>query len=153
MLGEEYMEKEPTKTNVDRMWKFARTFAEKSGTSFHPTPEVTEVVVKGLALHQDELGKPLCPCNFYPDKVEEAKNRRWICACDEMQTYKYCHACYLSATMASPSQSTFPKTMRGDRSTGSSKTLHPTRVGRYGIKPDRQQQRKPRLRPSQSDEC
>jgi ferredoxin-thioredoxin reductase catalytic chain len=85
------MEKEPTKANVDRMWKFARTFAEKSGTAFHPSPGVTEVVVKGLALHQDELGKPLCPCNFYPDKAEEAKQRRWICACDEMQTYKYCH--------------------------------------------------------------
>jgi len=37
------------------------------------------------------VGKPLCPCNFYPDKQAEAKLRRWICACDEMQTYKYCH--------------------------------------------------------------
>ena len=91
MLGEDRMEKEPTKANVDRMWKFVRTFADKSGTTFHPNPEVTAVVVKGLALHQDELGKPLCPCNFYPDKVEEAKKRRWICACDEMQAYKYCH--------------------------------------------------------------
>src|SRR5262245_17492251 len=88
MLGEDHMEKEPTKANVDRMWKFARTFADKSGTSFHPNAEVTEVVVKGLALHQDELGKPLCPCNFYPDKAEEVKKRRWICACDEMQAYK-----------------------------------------------------------------
>jgi ferredoxin-thioredoxin reductase catalytic chain len=89
--GEGSMEKEPTKANIDRMWKFVRTFAEKSGTAFHPNSGVTEVVVKGLALHQDELGKPLCPCNFYPDKVEEAKKRRWICACDEMQVYKYCH--------------------------------------------------------------
>jgi ferredoxin-thioredoxin reductase catalytic chain len=91
MLGEDCMDKEPTQANVDRMWKFARTFADKSGTSFHPNQGVTEVVVKGLALHQDELGKPLCPCNFYPDKAAEVKNRRWICACDEMQTYKYCH--------------------------------------------------------------
>jgi ferredoxin-thioredoxin reductase catalytic chain len=91
MLGEDHMDKEPTKANVDRMWKFARTFADKSGTSFHPNPEVTEVVIKGLALHQDEFGKPLCPCNFYPDKAEEVKKRRWICACDEMQAYKYCH--------------------------------------------------------------
>jgi ferredoxin-thioredoxin reductase catalytic chain len=85
------MEKEPTKANVDRMWKFVRTFADKSGTTFHPNLEVTEVVVKGLALHQDEFGKPLCPCNFYPDKAAEVKKRRWICACDEMQIYKYCH--------------------------------------------------------------
>ncbi len=39
----------------------------------------------------DELGKPLCPCNFYPDKQAESRNRRWLCACDEMQKYKYCH--------------------------------------------------------------
>jgi ferredoxin-thioredoxin reductase catalytic chain len=39
----------------------------------------------------DELGKPLCPCNFYQDKKAEAKLRRWMCACDEMQIYKYCH--------------------------------------------------------------
>ena len=51
----------------------------------------TEAVVNGLAMHIDELGKPLCPCNFYQDKQAEAKLRRWICACDEMQVYKYCH--------------------------------------------------------------
>jgi ferredoxin-thioredoxin reductase catalytic chain len=73
------------------MWKFAWKFAQKSGTTFHPTAEVTEAVIKGLALHQDALGKPLCPCNFYPDKAQEATQRRWICACDEMQMYKYCH--------------------------------------------------------------
>ena len=58
MLGEDRMEKKPTKANMDRMWKFARTFAEKSGTAFHPNREVTEVVVKGLALHQDEADHP-----------------------------------------------------------------------------------------------
>jgi ferredoxin-thioredoxin reductase catalytic chain len=52
---------------------------------------VTESVVNGLAAHVDELGKPLCPCNFYKDKEAEAKLRRWICACEEMQIYKYCH--------------------------------------------------------------
>jgi ferredoxin-thioredoxin reductase catalytic chain len=57
----------------------------------HPTPAVTEAVVNGLAMHMDELGKPLCPCNFYKDKQAEAKLRRWMCACDEMQIYKYCH--------------------------------------------------------------
>ena len=36
-------------------------------------------------------GKPLCPCNFYNDKAAETKLRRWMCACDEMQIYKYCH--------------------------------------------------------------
>ena len=27
----------------------------------------------------------------YPDKNEEIKHRTWICACDDMQIYKYCH--------------------------------------------------------------
>ena len=82
---------EPSKESLEKMWKYVKGFAEKSGTRMHPNPAVTEAVVKGLALHVDELGKPLCPCNFYKDKVAEAKLRRWICACDEMQIYKYCH--------------------------------------------------------------
>ena len=48
-------------------------------------------VVEGLARHIELVGRPLCPCNFYPDPHAEAKQRRWICACDEMQKYKYCH--------------------------------------------------------------
>ena len=82
---------EPKQASLDKMWKYVHGFAEKSGTTMHPNRAVTEAVVKGLAMHVDELGKPLCPCNFYKDKAAEAKLRRWICACDEMQIYKYCH--------------------------------------------------------------
>ena len=82
---------EPSKANVDKMWAYARKYAEKSGTLLHPDVSVTETVVMGLAKHIEEVGRPLCPCNFYPDPKEEAKLRRWICACDEMQKYKYCH--------------------------------------------------------------
>lgn len=82
---------QPSKERLEKMWKFVRGYAEKSGTVFHPNQAVTEAVVNGLAAHADELGKPLCPCNFYSDKQAEAKLRRWICACDEMQIYKYCH--------------------------------------------------------------
>jgi ferredoxin-thioredoxin reductase catalytic chain len=82
---------EPKQESLEKMRKFAKGFAEKSGTAMHPMPAVTEAVVKGLAMHIDELGKPLCPCNFYKDKAAEAKLRRWMCACDEMQIYKYCH--------------------------------------------------------------
>ena len=82
---------QPKDASLDKMWKFVKGFAEKSGTTFHPNRDVTDAVVKGLAAHVDELGKPLCPCNFYQDKEAEAKLRRWICACDEMQIYKYCH--------------------------------------------------------------
>jgi len=73
---------DPSKASLDKMWKFTKGFAKKSGTSLHPMPAVTESVVNGLAAHMDELGKPLCPCNFYQDKQAEAKLRRWMCACD-----------------------------------------------------------------------
>jgi len=82
---------EPSKKSLEKMRKFVKGFAEKSGTTMHPNPTVTEAVVNGLAAHVDEFGRPLCPCNFYQDKKAEAKLRRWICACDEMQIYKYCH--------------------------------------------------------------
>jgi ferredoxin-thioredoxin reductase catalytic chain len=59
--------------------------------------DVAEGVVLGLAANLDELGRPLCPCRFYPDKREEVKHRTWICACDDMQIYKYCH-CLLFVT-------------------------------------------------------
>ena len=77
--------------NLDKMSKFVRTFANKSGTYLHPQEEITEFLVIGLAKHIDEVGRPLCPCNFYEDKVEEAKSSEWICPCEEMQRWKYCH--------------------------------------------------------------
>lgn len=82
---------EPSKKNLDRIRKFIDSYCKKSGTTTHPDPEVTEAVALGLAQHMDELGRPLCPCRFYPDKREEVKHRTWICACDDMQIYKYCH--------------------------------------------------------------
>lgn len=77
--------------NIDKMRRYVEKFAEKSGTFLHPHPEITEFLVIGLAKHVDELGRPLCPCNFYEDKAAEAKMSRWICACEEMQKFKYCH--------------------------------------------------------------
>ena len=85
------MPEDPSEKTMARMRKFVANYCTKSGTSTHPDPEVTEVVVKGLAHNSETLGKPLCPCRFYPDKQEEVKHRTWICACDDMQIYKYCH--------------------------------------------------------------
>ena len=76
---------------LDKMWRFVKKFAEKSGSYLHPQREITEFLVIGLAKNIDEVGRPLCPCNFYGDKAEEAKSSEWICACEEMQKYKYCH--------------------------------------------------------------
>jgi ferredoxin-thioredoxin reductase catalytic chain len=85
------MSEHPKQETLERMRKFVAKFCEKSGTTTHPDPEVTEAVVQGLANNVETVGKPLCPCRFYPDKKEEVKHRTWICACDDMQIYKYCH--------------------------------------------------------------
>jgi ferredoxin-thioredoxin reductase catalytic chain len=77
--------------NVEKMWAFVERFAEKSGSYLHPQREITEYLVIGLARHIDEVGRPLCPCNFYEDIVAEAKLSRWSCPCEEMQRFKYCH--------------------------------------------------------------
>lgn len=82
---------QPSEKNLIKMWNYAEKYVEKSGTYFHPDHHVTEGVILGLAHHLDTLGRPLCPCNFYPDKKEEIKNRRWFCACNEMKKWKYCH--------------------------------------------------------------
>jgi ferredoxin-thioredoxin reductase catalytic chain len=83
----------PDEKNIQKMWNYSKKFTEKTGTHFHPTKEVTEGVVLGLAQNIEEVGRPLCPCNFYPDKKKELDDhgRRWVCACDEMQIFKYCH--------------------------------------------------------------
>jgi ferredoxin-thioredoxin reductase catalytic chain len=77
--------------NLKKMWNFVERFAAKSGSYLHPQREITEFLVIGLAKHIEEVGRPLCPCNFYEDKAAEAKSSTWICACEEMQKYKYCH--------------------------------------------------------------
>lgn len=70
---------------------YAETYRQATGTKFSSMHQVTDAVLLGLAHNLSELGKPLCPCNFYPDKKEEVKSRRWLCPCDEMQIHKYCH--------------------------------------------------------------
>src|ERR1700739_1926485 len=66
---------EPSKANIDKMWAYARKYAEKSGTALHPDVSVTEAVVQGLAKHIEEVGRPLCPCNFYPAPRAPADHR------------------------------------------------------------------------------
>ena len=91
-------EKKPTEKSMQRMERYCEKYWEKTGTSPHPNSEVKNSVVKGLAAHVVELGRPLCPCNFYPNKQEELeRSREWVCACDEMKIYKYCH-CLLFVT-------------------------------------------------------
>lgn len=85
------MDDQPSIEDIERMRRFAEHYARKTGTAFHLDPEVTAAVIRGLARHRNELGRPLCPCRFYPDKQAEIRRRTWICACDDMKRYKYCH--------------------------------------------------------------
>ncbi len=81
----------PKQESIDRVNKLVETFCNKSGTTTHPMKEVTDSVILGLAENIDEVGRPLCPCRFYEDKKEEVTHRTWVCPCDDMQIYKYCH--------------------------------------------------------------
>ena len=85
------MKKEPNEKSMARMKNFVEKYCAKSGTSTHPDDSVRAAVILGLAQNIDEIGRPLCPCRFYPDKEEEKSHRTWMCACDDMQVYKYCH--------------------------------------------------------------
>ncbi len=85
------MDDEPNAEGVARMRRFADHYASRTGTALHPDPEVTELVLLGLARNRAELGRPLCPCRFYSDRREEARHRTWLCACDDMKRFKYCH--------------------------------------------------------------
>jgi ferredoxin-thioredoxin reductase catalytic chain len=92
------MPNQPSEKSLQRMRTYVQKYLEKTGTSPHPEPEVTEAVILGLAANIDDVGRPLCPCNFYPDKKAELeRSREWVCACDEMKQWKYCH-CLLFVT-------------------------------------------------------
>ncbi len=76
----------PSDKSLNRIRIFVEKYLAKTGTSRHPNLEVTDAVVNGLAANIDELGRPLCPCKFFPDKQAEVeRSREWICACDDMK--------------------------------------------------------------------
>ncbi len=104
----------PTDVSIQKMERYVEKYREKTGTSAHPDPEVTRSVVLGLARHVDELGRPLCPCNFYPDKKAELEaSRRWVCACDEMKKYKYCHCLLFTTPEGNPITEYLPEDHEG----------------------------------------
>jgi ferredoxin-thioredoxin reductase catalytic chain len=67
----------------------------------------------------------LCPCNFYPDKAAETKLRRWVCACDEMQMYKYCHCLLFVNEDGVPITEYLPEDHEGRQVYGLVKDPHP----------------------------
>jgi ferredoxin-thioredoxin reductase catalytic chain len=109
---------EPEPDSVRRIERFVKIFAEKSGTTTHPDPVVTNAVVQGLARNLDVLGRPLCPCRFYPDPTDEIRHRTWICACDDMQIYKYCHCLLFVNASGQPITEYLPEDHVGRRAYG-----------------------------------
>ena len=69
----------PSASTVQRIRRHVENYWRKSGTSPHPDPAITEVVITGLASNMEEVGRPLCPCNSYPDEEVEIRElgRRW----------------------------------------------------------------------------
>jgi ferredoxin-thioredoxin reductase catalytic chain len=125
---------EPTPESKKRISLYVQKYWAKSGTSGHPEPEVTDAVINGLALHLDQLGRPLCPCNFYPDKEAEIReSRRWICACDEMKRYKYCHCLLFVTPEGLPITEYLPADHEGRQAYGLVKDPTPDK-GREGVK-------------------
>ena len=103
---------------LTRIRKFVEKYCEKSGTTTHPNQEVSEAVVMGLAENLETFGKPLCPCRFYPNKEAEAKHRTWICACDDMKIYKYCHCLLFVDNEGRPITQYLPMDHEGRKSHG-----------------------------------
>ena len=119
------MPDQPNEKSVARMRNFVEKYCEKSGTNTHPVDGIAEEVILGLARHVDEIGRPLCPCRFYPDKVDEVKHRTWICACDDMQIYKYCHCLLFVNKDGMPITEYLPEDHEGLQIYGVTKDDHP----------------------------
>jgi len=106
---------DPAAATVDKMTRYVEKYWEKTGTNAHPEAEVAKAVIMGLAANVEEVGRPLCPCNFYPDKKAELEEhgRRWICACDEMKKWKYCHCLLFVTPEGSPITEYLPEDHEG----------------------------------------
>ena len=99
-----------SRTKADRL---VASYTKKSGTFLHPTEGVADAVTLGLAANMDELGRPLCPCRFYPDKQAEIQHRTWICPCEDMKIYKYCHCLLFVREDGSPITEYLPEAHEG----------------------------------------
>ena len=110
---------QPSEKSTKRMRIYVEKYMQKTGTSGHPDNEVTEAVILGLANNIDEVGRPLCPCNFYPDKKAEVeRSREWMCACDEMKKWKYCHCLLFVNPEGLPITEYLPEDHEGRQSYG-----------------------------------
>ena len=119
------MPEQPSDKAMQRMRRLVENFTNKSGTYTSPVEGVTESVILGLAQNVDEVGRPLCPCRFYPDKKEEVTHRTWICPCDDMQIYKYCHCLLFVDQEGMPITEHLPEDHEGKEMYGVIEDPHP----------------------------
>ena len=119
------MPEQPSEKAMQRMRRLVENFTQKSGTYTSPVEGVTESVILGLAQNVDEVGRPLCPCRFYPDKTEEVKHRTGICPCDDMQIYKYCHCLLFVDKEGMPITEHLPEDHEGKEMYGLIEDPHP----------------------------
>ncbi len=139
------MPDEPSEDAIRRMRVFVEKYNAKFGTTVSPVEGVTEQVILGLAKNVDDLGRPLCPCRFYPDKNEEVKHRTWICACDDMQIYKYCHCLLFTDAEGMPITEYLPEDHEGRKIYGEVKDPWPDKGRPLRNKgQEREQERKDR---------
>mmetsp|Transcript_12542 Transcript_12542/g.22879 ORF Transcript_12542/g.22879 Transcript_12542/m.22879 type:complete len:196 (-) Transcript_12542:51-638(-) len=82
---------EELEKSLSKMTKFTNQYLKNTRTYVSSDPSVPSLVIKGLALHKLELGKPLCPCRYYDDKSAAAKEGYWNCPCVPMRETKTCH--------------------------------------------------------------
>ncbi|WP_320170129.1 ferredoxin-thioredoxin reductase catalytic domain-containing protein [Maridesulfovibrio sp.] len=88
---------QPTEKSLALITNYVKKNCARTGLQLHPMEDVSEAVITGLAMHLDQLKRPLCPCRFYPDKQVAVDEREWLCPCADMKHYKYCH-CMLFVT-------------------------------------------------------
>ncbi len=112
------MPERPTSGSLQRIDKLVKIYTEKSGTTTHPDAAVTNAVALGLARNLDVFGRPLCPCRFYPNPSEELQHRTWICPCDDMKIYKYCHCLLFVDSEGQPITEYLPEDHAGRRTYG-----------------------------------
>ena len=115
----------PSVQTMERLKRFVESYTKKSGTTTHPDAAVTDAVLLGLGNNLEALGRPLCPCRYYPDKVAEAEHRTWVCACDDMQIYKYCHCMLFTNEEGLPITEHLPSNHEGRRTYGVVEDPHP----------------------------
>lgn len=124
-----------SEASLKKIRSYVGKYREKTGTTTHPDPAAEEAVIEGLAANMDTVGRPLCPCNFYPDKQKELQEngRRWVCACDEMKKYKYCHCLLFVRPDGMPITEYLPEDHEGRQMYGIQTDPTPDR-GREGLK-------------------